>query len=213
MYKTVIFDLDGTLLDTTEGVLFAVNKTVEQLQLPSLDKTIVKLFVGPPMQESFAKHYSMNKEDAMQAATLFRKNYKEYSLFKASVYSGTMDILEYLKERGYLLAVATNKSHQNAMDILEHFHIMQYLDYAMGSDMGGKLTKTDIIMRCMEELHTFHKEAVYIGDSEYDAIGAGNCGMDFIAAMYGFGFRGKKDLEKYNYVNVITQIKDLNSIL
>lgn len=213
MYKAIIFDLDGTLLDTTEGVLFAVNKTIEQLRLKQLDHEILKLFVGPPMQESFARYYHMDKEEAMKAATLFRKNYKDHSLLKASFYPGTVPTLQSLREKGYSIAVATNKSHENAMDILKHFGIMEYLDYALGSDMAGKLTKTDIIAKSIEALHVLPKEAVYVGDSEYDAVGAANCSMAFIAAMYGFGFHDEKDLAAISYIDKILQISDLNAVL
>ena len=120
MYQAVVFDLDGTLLDTTSGVIYAVEYTIKELGLPMKEDSVLKTFVGPPMQLSFATHYGMEKDKALECANLFRKNYKEQSLLKAELYSGALELLEYLKNKGYKLLVATNKSHENAMQILEH---------------------------------------------------------------------------------------------
>ncbi len=189
MYQAVVFDLDGTLLDTTSGVIYAVEYTIKELGLPMKEDSVLKTFVGPPMQLSFATHYGMEKDKALECANLFRKNYKEQSLLKAELYSGALEFLEYLKNKGYKLLVATNKSHENAMQILEHFGVAPYCEFMMGSDLGGKLKKADIIEQCLQAVNVAPQNAVYIGDSIFDYEGAQKVGMDFIGVTYGFGFR------------------------
>ena len=189
MIKGIIWDLDGTLLDTTEGVMYAVEKTVAQLKLAPLKPDILKQFVGPPMQDSFVKFYGFDGTSALKAANLFRENYKKESLFKATLYPHTMETLRALKNRGYTMGVATNKSHDNALSIVEHFGISSFCDCVLGSDLGGKLKKADIIKKCLFELSIDSDEAVYIGDSSYDLQGAEEVGMQFFGVSYGFGFK------------------------
>ena len=189
MYKAVVFDLDGTLLDTTSGVIYAVELTIKQLGLPRPADDVLKTFVGPPMQLSFEKHFGMEKERALECANLFRANYRDHSLLIAELYPGVMEVLGCLKNKGYKLALATNKSHDNAMAILKHFGVADYCDFMMGSDLAGKLKKADIIEKSLEAIGVEAKDAVYVGDSIFDYEGAQKVGMDFIGVTYGFGFR------------------------
>ena len=188
MYKNILFDLDGTLLDTTEGVIEAVKITINDLGLKMPDNNTLKSFVGPTMQSSFEKYFNQDKQTALINANLFRDNYKKHSLFIAKPYNRVFELLDFLKNHGYKLAVATNKSHQNAMDILEKFKIMSYLDFALGSDLDGKMTKTDIVNICIEKLNANKEETILVGDSNADFIGAKEAGIDFIAVTWGFGF-------------------------
>lgn len=196
MYKAVVFDLDGTLLDTTSGVIYAVELTVKQLGLSRPTDEILKTFVGPPMQLSFEKHFGMEKERALECANLFRANYRDHSLLIAELYPDVLKVLAYLKNKGYKIALATNKSHDNAIAILKHFGVAEYCDFMMGSDLEGKLKKADIIEKSLEAIGVDAKDAVYVGDSIFDYEGAQKVGMDFIGVTYGFGFR---EDERYEF--------------
>ncbi len=195
MYRFVLLDLDGTLLDTSVGVIKAVEKTMYDLGFSCPAQAILKTFVGPPMQDSFKKYYNISEEAALNAANHFRAVYKRLSLYDARMYPGVLPFLEKLKEREIKLAVATSKSHNNAISILDKFAILKYLDYAMGSDMEQSLTKSDIMSICMEKLHADKKMTVMVGDMNADLKGAQDVGIDFIAVTYGFGFRDKDDLK------------------
>lgn len=213
MYKTILFDLDGTLLDTTIGVIEAVKITIEQLGLPMPSSEFLSTFVGPPMQSSFMKHFGMEPEKALECANLFRANYKKYSLFSAEPYPGVLELLRALKAKGYKIAVATYKSHENAMTILDKFEISQYCDFAMGSDLEGRLTKTDIVNECIKQLAADRTSTVLIGDSNADSRGAYEADIDFIALTYGFGFKSPADLQNIPHVAVCKNIEELASYL
>lgn len=208
MYKAIIWDLDGTLLDTSTGVAFAVKYTIRELGLEMPGEEMIKKFVGPPMQLSFEKYFDMGKKSALEAANKFRFNYKKYSLLMADLYPETLNVLKYLKEKGYKMAVATNKSHDNAVNILTHFGISEYCEYMMGADLEGKLKKADIIETCLKELNITSDEAVYIGDSAFDLEGAEKTGLDFIGVTYGFGFR-EGELLNYQSIGSVIEIKNI----
>ena len=101
-YKYILFDLDGTLLDTTCGVIKAVKITLQQEHLV-LNEDLLPNFVGPPMQESMMKYFNVDKDTGLKLANIFRKNYKEYCLFDASIYNGIIDVLEILKHNNIKL--------------------------------------------------------------------------------------------------------------
>lgn len=196
-YKAVLFDLDGTLLDTTEGVIAAVKKTILKNGFAMPDDATLKSFVGPPMQKTMGEVFHLDPETALRVANEFRSAYKD-SLFQAKLYDGVIELLEKLHDASIKIAVATNKSHQNAMDIIERFGIKQYCDYAQGSDLEGKLSKKDIIEKCIEALECKKSETVLVGDSVFDLLGAEQAGVDFIAVTYGYGFKiGEKLESKY----------------
>lgn len=199
-YSTVVFDLDGTLLNTTRGVLKSVRFAIGEMGLPMLPDEAVNRFVGPPMQDSFVREYGLSKEEAQRAANIFREHYKTKSLLEAEVYEGIPELLALLKRQGKKLAVATYKRHDYAMDILKHFGIADFCDSMNGADNNNVLTKADILNKCLEEVGNPPRDSVVlIGDSEYDSIGAKNAGIDFIGVTYGFGFRTEEDIAKHPY--------------
>lgn len=212
-YKAVIFDLDGTLLDTTEGVVEAVKRTIEDNNLNMPDEAEIKKFVGPPMQKSMKEQFDLDDDRALSLANEFRTNYKNHSLFQAQLYDGIIELLRELKEKGYKIAVATNKSHQNAVDLLKKFAIDEYCDFMMGSDLEGKLSKTDILNTCIDKLEIEKKDAVLIGDSIFDLKGAELSGVDFIAVTYGFGFRRDETIESSNCKMIVNSVEALQNVL
>lgn len=197
-YKAAIFDVDGTLLDTTEGVLASVKYTIKEAGLPEIDRETLLTFIGPPVQDSFVRIYKVSVERAQELATIFRNRYKDYELLKAKAYEGIYDVMEELKSKNISIAVATYKRQDYALTILQHFHFDKYSDILYGADHENKLKKKDIIMLCMKDMGiTDSSDVVMIGDSSHDAKGANELGMDFIGVTYGFEFRTKEDVFKY----------------
>lgn len=208
MYKYILFDLDGTLLDTTQGVIDAVKITITQYGFSMPSDEILKSFVGPPMQKSMAETFNLDKETALQVANDFRANYKKYSLYKAELYPNIIEMFEELCNRGFKIAIATNKSHENAEGIIKHFGLDKYCDFYMGSDLTGKLTKADIVEKCIEVLNADKKQTVLIGDSEFDLIGAKQAGIDFLGVTYGFGFKNPEEVQGNQFFNNVKALTD-----
>lgn len=186
-YKGIIFDLDGTLLDTAEGVLASVRHTIDTLGYKPLSEKVLRTFIGPPVKRSLSAAYHLSEEEAEQATAIFREQYKNYDLLRAVPYAGIETLLKRLKEAGFLLGVATLKREDYAYTILEHFQLAPCFDSICGSDFASKMQKSDVLKKCLHELSITEKEAVLIGDTTSDSMGAKEINMDFIAVAYGFG--------------------------
>lgn len=196
-YEIAVFDVDGTLLDTTEGVLAAARHAIQVYGYPMPSEEILRTFIGPPIQDSFAKTYHLEKEKADAMAAVFRTSYKDEHLYEAKPYDGIYNLMDELVKRGIKIAVATYKRQDYAEGILKHFGFDRYSNVLYGADFEGKLKKVDIIRKCMIDLgSTNYQNAVMIGDSWHDANGAEQIGVDFIGVTYGFDFRTEEDVRK-----------------
>lgn len=210
-YDIAIFDVDGTLLDTKEGIIKAVRQTTIENGLRAITEEEESLFVGPPIQESLMKVYGVTKEEAQHLANEFRAIYKEDEyLLKALPYKGVMEVCEELVKRNVKIAVATYKRHDYAVKICRHFGFHQYSNVIYGADNENKLKKPDIIELCLKELEASdYRRAVMIGDSAFDAMGAQMIGTDFIGVTYGFDFRTEQDVMKYQAVGCATKPEEI----
>lgn len=203
-YELAIFDVDGTLLDTSEGVISSLKYVIEQYGLDMPPDETLATFIGPPVQETFRSCFGLSGNVPDEAADLFRTHYKENDLFKAAPYDSIFELLKSLKDNAVTIAAATYKREDYALDILAHFGFDRYADIMHGSDFNGKLKKADIILKCINESGIPPKSAVMIGDTSNDRIGAELAGIDFIAVTYGFGYKkgiSERELEGINVAN------------
>lgn len=207
-YKALLFDLDGTLLDTSEGIISSVKYAIECTGLEPLSDDKIKSFIGPPIQNTFRKFYNLNDEETSKISAIFRERYSTVDLLKAKLYDSVLETLEILKNEGYVIGIATYKREDYAKKIVEYFGISQFCDVIEGSDFAGKLTKADIINTCIDKLGVSKNEILMIGDTETDKIGAENAGVDFLPVTYGFGY--KRQDKKFKAIN---RIKDIFLII
>lgn len=202
MIEYVIFDLDGTLLNTTDGVIESINFTANKMRLGKLDYKTMLNFIGPPIQESFKKYYQCDEEQAQKAANIFREYYKTEALLKAQPYDGIYELCNQLIKSGKKLAVATYKREDYALKLLKHFGFDQYCNSIHGGDNFNLLKKSDIIKMCIDELGGKKENSVLVGDSNNDAIGAQKLSIPFIAVTYGFGFRKISEVYQYEHIGI-----------
>ena len=209
-YKIVIFDLDGTLLDTSEGVLSSVRYVIKKKGLEALDDAVLRTFIGPPIQRRFKEIYQFEDEEIAEMASMFRNHYKDIDLLKAKPYEGLYRTLKELYDKRISIAVATYKRQDYTDTIMHHFKIDEYTDNIYGSDFEGKYSKKDIISLCLNHAGIVDLgEALMIGDTENDAIGAEELGVDFLAVKYGFGFKTTEDVNKVKNVGSVFNTEDI----
>jgi phosphoglycolate phosphatase len=199
-YKLVILDLDGTLLDTTGGILSSVSYTINLLHLPMLSREVLLSFIGPPISDSFAKYYGLSGMLLQRAVDTFRDDYGNNKLFDATPYPGIYDVFEHLRKCDVTTAIATYKREDQALRLLHHYNFNSYTDIIFGADKDNKLQKKDIITKCIHKSNLTTPKVLIVGDTMHDAMGAERLGLDFLAVTYGFGFKSSDDLSCANAV-------------
>lgn len=202
-FDLAVFDVDGTLLDTTEGVLSSVKYTIDHFGFEPLSEQKLKKFIGPPIQNSFAHAYGLSGDILQEIAGVFRERYKDEDLLKAKPYDGIYEAMDMLADKGVKIAVATYKRQDYAEKILHHFGFDRYTEIMYGADHENKLKKRDIIEKCIKDSGiSDYSSVVMIGDSDNDAIGAQDIGVNFIAVTYGFGFDSVEDAMAFPHAGI-----------
>ncbi len=202
-FELAVFDVDGTLLDTTEGVLSSVKYTIDRFGFEPLSQEKLKKFIGPPIQNSFASAYGLSGDILQEIAGVFRDRYKNDDLLKAVPYEGIYDAMKWLSDNNVKIAIATYKRQDYAEKILRAFRFDRFTDIMYGADHENKLKKRDIIEKCIADSGvTDYSRVVMIGDSDNDAIGARDIGVNFIAVTYGFGFDSAQDAMGFPNVGI-----------
>ena len=213
MIKAVLFDLDGTLLDTSEGIKHSVRYTLSKMGYNELPEDTILKFVGPPIQNSLMTFCGVDAEEAQKGANVFRDFYKSEALFEASLYDGIIELLQELKGRGVRIGVATYKREDYALDLLNMFGISEHCDVIHGADNENRLTKADIVEMCINELGTKKSDVILVGDTEHDAKGAAVAGVRFVAVTWGFEYKPNNTSSLYPCYETINKALQLVDII
>lgn len=195
-FEILLFDLDGTLTDSAEGILNCAGYALEMMGITETDRVKLMRFVGPPLVDSFTEFYGMSKEDALKAVAIYRERYPRKGIFENRVYDGIPEMLDRLKRGGKRLAVATSKPETYALRILEHFSLREYFEVVTGAELSGERNnKSEVIDECLKRLGNPDKAKVLmIGDRRQDINGAKACGVK--CAGVRFGYAEENELEK-----------------
>ncbi|HEL2730867.1 TPA: HAD family hydrolase [Streptococcus suis] len=212
MYQTILFDLDGTLTDSGQGILNSVAYALEKMGIEEPDAANLNRFIGPPLYESFSRFYQLNPEDTQSAVDAFRVYFKEKGMFENQLYPGIIPLLEELRTAGKTLVIATSKPEIFAKQILEHFGIAHYFDVIAGASLdSSRISKADVIGYAINQLEAFPKHAVMIGDREHDIEGARMHQLPAIGVLYGYG--NKQEFEKAGATMIVETVQDLKRVL
>ncbi len=215
MYKVVLFDLDGTLTDSREGICKSVQYALVKMGRPAPELADLECFIGPPLKTSFREFYNITGEEADRAVTFYRERYSDVGKYENVPYEGIAEMLYALKEAGYILAVASSKPELFVEDILKHFGLYDYFHYVAGSDMEGKRgEKEDVIEEVFRRMkldeENRKKYAVMVGDRHFDINGAKYFGLDSIGVTYGFCNDGELEEAGATYVvDTVAQLQEL----
>lgn len=191
--KLIIFDLDGTLLDTGKGILKCIASTLKKMGFQVPSEEVCKTFIGPPLKKRFLEVFESDEKTADTFVAMFREEYPKGDLFFVDQYEGMMECLNEL-HKNYTLAVATNKREDFAVALLEKCGMAQFFDAICGSDMASKLTKAQIVASAADRLSVPYADCVMVGDSSNDAVAAAQLGMPFVGVTYGYGFKTNDDV-------------------
>lgn len=195
-YDILLFDLDGTLLDTGKGITASVRYAIKKQHILIKDETELYRFIGPPLIESFMTFYEMSRENAERALIDYRTCYFGGAMYENKPYDGMTETLERLQKAGKTLMVATSKPEPLAEKILEYHDMKSYFSFIVGAKMDEtRTTKAEVIEYLLREngFDSAEKEkTLMIGDRKYDVIGANAVAIDCMGVLYGYG--DKKEL-------------------
>lgn len=186
MKKAILFDLDGTLTDSGEGIINCAQYAFQQMGYPVPPREEMGVFVGPPLWDTFEK-FGIPKERADEAVQIFRSRYVPIGKFENTPYPGIRELLEALGAEGNLLYVATSKPETTAVEVLEHFDLARYFDRICGADLEKKRNSKDAVIAYLLNMTGSDAEMVMVGDTEYDVLGAAAHGIPTIGVSWGYG--------------------------
>ena len=213
MYKYLFFDLDGTLTNSEEGIIRSLEYSFECLGEDKPPYEFLRKFIGPPLKVSFSEFMNFDEEKTKKAIEKYRERYVVTGIFENAPYEGIIDLLKELKNRGFLLAIATTKPEHMAKTVTDHFGFSEYFETVSGA-VGENDTKENVIRKAcarMDISESDWKNILMIGDRKYDIAGAHSCGIKCVGVEYGFAPDG--EFEEYGADYICATVNDLRNFL
>lgn len=202
-YNTIFFDLDGTLVDSGEGIMKCAQYALEKLGIHVDDYRTLRPFVGPPLEDSFKDFYHLDDEHAQLGVQAYRERYYSIGIYEQVLYPGVVEFLEELHRRGYRLAIATSKLQRMAKIVTEEvFDLAGHFDNIFGRDDECTLhTKADVINHGLKTTGiTDRSRVLMIGDRKFDINGAKECHLTSVGVLFGYGDRPEFEAAGADYI-------------
>ncbi len=214
MRNIFLFDMDGTLFDTSEGITKSVKYALDHYGIYEENEEDLKKFIGPPLHQSFHMFYGFDSDKSAEAAAKYRERYSEKGVFECRPYDGMADMLKELKGKGAVLGVATSKPEIFAVKILEEFGMYGYFDAVTGSLMdNSRSVKAEVIEEELKRLGAdVRSDKIFmIGDRKHDILGAKEKSLTSVGVYYGFAPDGELEAAGADYV--VRTVGELRSLL
>lgn len=190
MYKNIIFDLDGTLIDSNAGIINSLNYALKAMGLAQKGHDELKQYIGPPLLDTFSESFGLGPERGGEALIKYREYYAQKGIREAALYPGVPEMLAALSQGGRNIFLGTSKAVNYAEEILDNFAIKQYFTFVGGASMDGERRgKEEVLRHVISENPGMNEDAVMVGDTTYDVDGAKAVGLSTAAALWGYGSR------------------------
>lgn len=210
MKKNILFDLDGTLTDSGEGIMNCAALALRHFSLPVPSREQLREFVGPPLNETFLR-FGVPADKIQEAIDVYRSRYIPIGKYENAPYPGIRELLDTLRQEGFGLYVATSKPEATSIDILEHFDLARFFDRICGASMDlSRTTKEAVIAYLLEQLGSDGK-LVMVGDTKFDVLGASSHGIPTIGVSWGYG--SVSDMEKAGAAAIAHSVDELLALL
>ena len=210
MYKAILFDLDGTLTDSGEGITKSVQYALEKIGKPEPELEKLRVFVGPPLIEEFQAYAGIDEETARKAVEIYRERYAPIGIYENKLYPGIEEMLTGLKARGYKLGIASSKPEKFVKIVADFFQISSYFDEIVGSEPDGRRTdKAQVVEEALRRmgLEEHPDQVILVGDKEHDVYGARKAGLECLAVSYGYGTR--EELENARPLKIVDSAEEV----
>ena len=184
--KAILFDLDGTLTDSGEGIINCASLALSHFGLGVPSREEMRVFVGPPLRDTLMR-FGVKPEDVEEAMTVFRARYLTKGKFENKPYPGIRTLLEKLRAQGHKLYVATSKPEIQAVEIMDHFDLSRYFDIIAGATMDKARDSKAAVIAYLKDQAGDMAQAVMVGDTAFDVTGAAAHGIPTIGVAWGYG--------------------------
>ena len=210
--RYILFDLDGTLSDSGEGIVNSISHALKHFGLEG-DPQILRTFVGPPLIDSFRQHFSLPEEQITEVIRIYRQHYHDHGFYQNALYEGIPELLADLLKAGKTLAVATTKAEVYAQRPCPYLVLTSFpKELVVGAHLDGtRSNKGEVIATVLERLGGGTEDKVMVGDRKFDILGAKANGLDVIAVTYGFGDR--EEIEAHGPTLIVDSVQDLRKLL
>lgn len=210
MAKTILFDLDGTLTDSGEGIINCAILALEHFGCPIPDLEEMRTFVGPPLHESFIRH-GVPADKTDEAIRVYRSRYIPIGAYENTPYPGVETLLQSLKQQGHTLYVATSKPEEMSVKILEHFGLAKYFDRICGASMDTSRSSKEDVIAYLLSLCGRDENILMVGDTKFDILGAAAHGIPAIGVAWGYG--RVEDMEAAGAKAIARSMEELLALL
>ncbi len=211
-YRTVAFDLDGTLTDPEAGLTSGFAYALSKMGIEYGDKKSLRRFIGPPLKAEFMSAYGMSDGEAEETVRLFREYFSVYGWWDNRLYEGVPNMLARLKSSGKKIILATSKPEVFAKKILRLFDIEKYFDFVGGASLDHtRVEKSQVLEYALKSVFAEGGDAILVGDRKYDAEGARQCGIHSLGVLYGHGSR--EEIFSAGFTYLAQSVDDITKIL
>lgn len=214
MYRYILFDLDGTLTDSKEGIVNCFKYAIEKMGDPIPPEETLLSFIGPPLKHSFGTlGYDADKTEL--AIKTYRERYEPIGKYENKPVDGGVEMCRRLREKGYRMALASSKPRHMCVDICEKFGFAPHLEHIVGPSGDNNWTKADVIreaLRLFGVTEEHYSDVLMVGDRMYDVYGAKECGIDCIGVEF-FGYAAPGELMDAGAVATVAIPEELETYI
>lgn len=211
-YDVIIFDLDGTLSNSKEGITKCVQYALEKQGIIEENLDALVHFIGPPLEDELIRAYNLSKEAAKQGVADYRSRYVPIGIYETEAFPNTEKMLKKLKEHGKTIALATSKPQAMAEEVLRYLQIDSYFDYIKGADLHGTIqTKKAVLNALFDRINVDKSSCLMVGDTSFDINGANEVGIASVGVSFGFG--DVEDMKNRGALTIVNSMEELTEIL
>lgn len=187
--KCILFDLDGTLFDSSEGIKMCYRKGLAHFGIVVENDSELDKVIGPSLYDSYSQFFGLKGDEVTEAVRIYRELYSSDGIYKVRMYDGVEKMLDSLKQNSFTICLATSKPHVMAQRILEFSGLKPYFDVVCGANLDGSMSdKVELISECLKLSDFTDKSRIFmVGDRFYDIVGAIRAGVHSVGVTYGFG--------------------------
>ena len=209
-YDYVIFDFDGTVVDTGEGILKSLQYSFKEMGREVPDLNDLKKFIGPPIYYSYTTFYGVSEDEVGDYIKKYRERYKVKGIYECALYDGMVELLDELKKNGIKIGIASSKPLHLIYSVADYLNITDKFDAIVGVkiDDSNHSSKTQLILDAMEEMGATDKSKVLmVGDRLFDLDGAAGAGVDSCGAIWGYG--NKEEFIEHNATYIVYKTAEI----